>query len=167
VRATVPNPAIRNGRLSVNVTDRALRYRATVNPPPGPRRCHYCGARGRVDVEHVDGREENGGPENLGYACRSCNTRKGVVFRNAGIGRRTRQFNPKAGRKRGNPGGAQNLAQWLNAVMALKGQGGTISLPAAVAMVQETPHSKRSEFARESWDRRRAHGTDRREEVPF
>lgn len=76
------------------ITDRAKRYRASANPPPGPRQCHYCGTKRNVEVEHVDGFEANTEPENLTWACRACNTRKGIVFRNAGFGRRTRQFNP-------------------------------------------------------------------------
>ncbi len=221
----VPNPCAPGGRRAValGVTDRALRYRAVRNAPPGPRRCHYCGAGQKVEVEHVDGHEENTWPHNLTWACRSCNTRKGVAFRNASAGRRTRQFNPtsfsvaaaglagrqagsaarKAGRipfgafdtwlekhlpglpaeptiaevkamrqafltglRQRNPEGARNLAQWLNAVMSLKGEGETMDIPAAVAMVHATPHARRSEFAGEIWRRRRRRGTDR-QEVPF
>ncbi|MBZ5580890.1 MAG: HNH endonuclease [Acidobacteriia bacterium] len=206
------------------VTDRALRYRANRHAPPGPRRCHYCGRRQNVEVEHVDGYEEHGAPENLTWACRSCNTRKGIAFKAAGIGRKTHQFNPnpysfsaaaaglagrrtgaaarKAGgrlpfgvwdswlrdhlaslpseptarevkqwreafytgvRQRSNPAGAQNLAQWVNAVLSLKGEGGTMSLPDAIAMVHATPHAQRSRFAQEIWNRRRS----RASEVPF
>lgn len=205
------------------MTDRGLRYRANASPPPGPRLCHYCGSKRNVEVEHVDGFEEHTEPPNLTWACRSCNTRKGVAFRNAGIGRRTRQFNPadhfsgaaaglagrRAGelaRKRGrvpfgafdswlrdhlvnlqaeptaaavkqwrqawrtgfsqrNPAGAHNLAQWTNAVLALKGQGGTMSLQDAISMVHATPHGKRSEFASEIWRRRKKHAAE--SEVPF
>jgi hypothetical protein len=159
MRGTVPNPTRPRGlrAVSLNVTDRALRYRANRNAPPGPRRCHYCGTRRNVEIEHVDGFEENGAPENLTWSCRRCNTKKGAVFARAGRGRRTRQFNPG--------GGARNVAQWVNAVMALKGEGGTMSLSDAIAMVHATPHSKRSEFAREIWERRRRSGKE--SEVPF
>ncbi len=222
----VPNPARPGGRRDVElgVTDRALRYRAVRNAPPAPRRCHYCGSRQNVEVEHVDGHEENTWPHNLSWACRSCNTKKGVAFRNAGVGRRTRQFNPAsfsipaaglAGRQAGiaartrgripfgafddwlqkhmpalpeeptaaevkamrqafyaglrqrNPAGARSLGQWVNAVLSLKGEGGTMDLPAAIALVHATPHAKRSQFAAEIWARRRARGTAKREEVPF
>lgn len=222
----VPNPTQPAGRLPVElITDRALRYRAVRNAPPGPRRCHYCGSRQNVEVEHVDGHEENTWPDNLTWACRRCNTKKGIAFRNAGAGRLTRQFNPPAsfaipaaglaGRRAGqaarkagklpfgtfddwlkkqlpllaveptgaevramrqafhaglrqrNPGGARNLAQWLNAVLSLKGESSVMGLQEAIAMVHATPHAKRSEFAAEIWRRRRARGTDKREEVPF
>ncbi len=285
----VPNPAKPGGRRAValGITDRALRYRAVRNAPPNPRRCHYCGSRQNVEVEHVDGHEENIWPHNLSWACRSCNTRKGVTFRNAGIGRRTRQFNPffgfgpkrelskraskltipaamaaarRAGQRlgdtglfgswlfetgldhrgervrrrlqhefeaavesgdsaspetqklvarykgeriyklgpgrfsssfdpasefeslrdakalidqfrsrRNNPAGAKSLGAYLNAVLTVTGQGGTMELPAAVELIHNTPHGKRSEFAAEIWARRhaRSSGSRRKEEVPF
>lgn len=222
----VPNPIMRGGRKPVDlITDRAKRYRAQQNAPPAPRSCHYCGSPQNVEVEHVDGYEEHIEPENLTWSCRSCNTRKGVVFKNAGFGRRTRQYNPHysfsaaaaglAGRRAGtaarkagrpafgsfqdwldqhllslteqptiaevkewrrsyfagfrqrNPAGARSLGQWLNAVLSLRGEGGTMQLQDAIAMVHATPHAKRSEFASEIWRRRQARGTARREEVPF
>ena len=95
------------------VSDRALRYRANRTPPPGERRCAFCGSTRTVEVGHVDGFEENTAPYNLTWTCRSCNTTMGVVFKRAGLGRRTRQFNPF------NPardGGAENLAEWMEAV---------------------------------------------------
>jgi hypothetical protein len=93
---TIPNPSQPSGRLKPAhlVTDRALRYRANAEPPAGPEVCAYCGATGKLDVEHIDGREENNEPENKAYACRSCNTTKGATFAALDIGRRTRQFNP-------------------------------------------------------------------------
>jgi len=58
-RYNIANPAVR-GQSTVMVTDRALRYRAQANPPPGPEVCAYCGAAGgRLDIEHLDGHEEN------------------------------------------------------------------------------------------------------------
>lgn len=161
MRTTVANPVTRGGRRLVNVTDRAHRYRANANPPPGPRLCHYCGSRRNVEIEHVDGCEEHGEPDNLTWACRRCNTQKGIVFRNAGRGRLTRQFNPR--HRQANP--AKSVGQWLTAVMSLKG-GGPMPLDAAIEMVRKTPHEARSRFAREIWATRRARGTDR-QEVPF
>jgi len=141
-----------------NVTDRALRYRAQKNAPDGPRICGYCGARNNtVELEHIDGHEENSDPENLMWACRSCNTRKGIVFVREGMGRRTAQFNPG--------GGARSLGQWMTAVLSAKGESAAMSVRDAVAMIRDTSPAKRSEFAREIWDRRKAHGTDR--SVPF
>ena len=43
----------------------------------------------------------------------------------AGIGRKTRQYNPTGD-------GAQTLGQWMNAVMSMKGQGGDMSVEDAV-----------------------------------
>lgn len=93
-----PNPGIPRSTVPL-VTDRALRYRAQRNPPAGPELCAYCGAAGR-DIEHVDGLEENTAPENLLYSCRSCNTAKGVVFADEGLGRKTRQYNPRVDLKK-------------------------------------------------------------------
>lgn len=162
--AAISNPARPGARKPVElITDRAKRYRANRTPPPLPRRCNYCGKQAaRLDIDHVDGNESNSNPANLIWACRSCNTRKGVVFRNSGTGTRTRQFNPAKPSS-----GAKSLGQWMQAVLAMRGESSTMSLPAAVAMVQATPTARRSEFAAEIWARRRERGTDRREEVPF
>jgi hypothetical protein len=141
-----------------NVTDRALRYRANSEPPEGPKRCCMCGGRQNVEVEHIDGREENNQPENKMWACRSCNTKKGMLFARLGIGRRTAQYNPA--------GGAKSLGQWMLAVLSAKGESDAMSVRDAVAMIRDTPQSRRSRFAEEIWEKRRAHGTDR-SEVPF
>lgn len=101
--------------------------------------------------------KHNAAPENLIWNCRACNTQLGVVFKDLGIGRRTRQFNPGEG--------AKSLGQWLTAVMSMKGESDAMSVSAAVEMIRATPPRKRSEFAREIWARRRERGTDR--EVPF
>jgi|YNPMSStandDraft_1061717.scaffolds.fasta_scaffold09488_5 hypothetical protein len=155
----IPNPSLPAGRKPVElITDRAKRYRANRNAPPGERRCAYCGAPRPRDIDHVDGDESNNNPENLVYACRSCNVRKGQVFARAGLGVRTRQFNPHGK-------GATSLGQWVQAVLALRGEASTMSLPAAVRLVKETPASRRSAFAAEIWRRRRERGTDKL--VPF
>jgi hypothetical protein len=63
---------------------------------------------------------------------------------------------------------AKNLGQWMNAVMSMKSDGGTMTVADAVAMVRATPPKDRSRFAREIWARRRAHGTNRSDRsVPF
>jgi hypothetical protein len=141
-----------------HVTDRALRYRANACPPPGPRICGFCGSTRNVEVGHLDGHEENSKPRNLVWNCRSCNTKLGYVFKRAGFGRRTRQFNPAGA-------AAENLGQWMNAVMSMKGEGGNMAVADAVAMIRATPPEARSDFAREIWARRRRHGTD--QHVPF
>src|SRR6516225_8298203 len=58
-----------------------------------------------VEVGHVDGEERNTHPHNLMWTCRSCNVRCGVTPKRAGLGRRTRQYNPEGE-------GAKTLAQW-------------------------------------------------------
>jgi hypothetical protein len=141
-----------------DVTDRALRYRANRHPPPGPRVCALCGSKRNVEVGHVNGHEEDTSAVNLFWTCRRCNVRCGNALRRAGIGRVTRQYNPAAT-------GAETLGQWMNAVMSMKAEGGTMSVGDAVAMVRATPPEERSKFAREIWARRRTRGTDK--SVPF
>lgn len=129
------------------VTDRALRYRANANPPPGEKRCAFCGVANGIEVGHVDGHEENCRPENLIWTCRSCNVRCANTLRSAGIGRLTRQYNPD--------GGAQTVAQWVTAVMSMKGLSDAMPVREAVQMIRETPASRRSIFARHIWNNRR------------
>jgi hypothetical protein len=140
-----------------NVTDRALRYRAVANMPDCERRCHFCGkphtsnAQGKsIEVAHINGHEEDTEPSNLSWTCRSCNVEMANGLRKAGRGRATRQYNP--------PGGATSLAQYLTAIMSMKGLSSGMSVPAAVEMIHETSHAKRSQFANEIWEKRRARG---------
>jgi hypothetical protein len=144
-------------RLRSNVTDRALRYRANQEPPEGERRCCMCGSRKNVEIEHINGFEEDNDQANKMWACRSCNTRKGIALRNAGLGRRTKQYNPAAQ-------GATTLAQWVMAVMTARGESDQMSVRDAVAMIRATPQYARSQFAHEIWERRRARSSD---SVPF
>jgi hypothetical protein len=106
----------------------------------------------------LDGYEENTEPENLIWNCRACNTKLGALYKRLSLGRRTRQYNPASK-------GATSLGQWLAAVMAMKGQADQMTVAAAVEMIRATPPQRRSQFAREIWQKRREHGTDR--EVPF
>jgi hypothetical protein len=155
----IRNPGNHARKETANVTDRALRYRANADPPPGPRRCCLCGSRRSVEVGHVNGREEDNSPANLFWTCRSCNVRCGNTLRRAGLGRLTRQYNLAEG--------APNLGAWINAVLSLKGDaGGNMPANEAIAMVRATPSDQRSRFAHEIWDRRRRRGTDRTT-VPF
>ena len=155
----IRNPAGRGRRRKESqVTDRALRYRANCAPPNGPRTCCFCGSQRNVEVGHVNGHEEDSSPASLLWTCRRCNVRCGNTLRRAGLGRLTRQYNPAAE-------GANNLGQWMNAVMSIRGEGGTMSVADAVAMIRATTPEDRSRFAREIWTRRRQRGTDRA--VPF
>lgn len=113
-----------------------------------------------MDVGHINGREEDNTPANLLWQCRADNVLSANTLRAAGIGRLTLQYNPASE-------GAQSLGQWLTAVFAIKGQSHDMTVPAAVVMIRATPPEKRSEFASEIWAKRRAHGTDRKEPVPF
>jgi hypothetical protein len=135
-----------------NVSDRAQRYRANQAGclPEGPRVCEYCGSRDEIMVHHRDGDESHTTRRNLGFACRSCNNRIGAAMAAAGKGRRTVQMNP---------GGAQNLGQWVIAVSVLNGSSDQMKLADAREMVRNTPAAKRSEFAREIWARRQRRGT--------
>ncbi len=103
-------------------------------------------------VGHLDGHEENTNPANLVPTCRSCNARCAITLKGARLGRRCKQFNTAKG--------AETLSQWLAAVMSMKGQSDQMSFPDAVAMIQATPAGDRSQFAKEIWALRRAHGKD-------
>lgn len=82
-------------KTAKNITDRAKRYRANRNPPPGPRRCNFCSSRKNVDVDHIDGNEANDEPENKMFLCRPCNVAKAIVQVRNRIGIRTNQYNPQ------------------------------------------------------------------------
>lgn len=150
-RVVVPNPASGSLRSAEYITDRAKRYRAQRVNIPGPRLCHFCGDPRPRDRHHVNGREADNAPHNLSWACRSCNTAMGAAAARSGVGQRTRQFNPAAP-------GAQTLAQWVQAVLAAKGQSDEMSVAQAVQMIHATPPERRSTFAAEIWRRRRARG---------
>lgn len=140
-----------------DVTDRALRYSAVQQAPPRTP-CLWCG-RKSTEVAHVNGHEEDTRHQNLGWTCRSCNVKCGITLRDAGLGRRTRQYNPHTV-------GAQTLGAWLNAVQSMKGEpGGTMDVAEAVALIHATPQDQRSNFAKEIWAVRRKRGTDT--VVPF
>ena len=111
---------------------------------------------------HLDGREEHNHPANLLLVCRSCNARAGAALRRAGLGRLTRQYNPS-------PAGAQTLAEWVQAARTATGQlhGKEMPLARAVAIVQATPPSRRTAFAKQIWEIRRDRGTDKPSAPPF
>jgi hypothetical protein len=113
----------------------------------------WCGTTVRLMVAHVDGNESNGVPENLGPTCRSCNAKIAHVMKRVGFGRRTRQYNPRSE-------GAQTLAQWMSAVMSMRGESDQMPVGAAVEMIHQTPASTRSRFAEQIWQLRRERGTD-------
>lgn len=150
----VGNPVCGGWKPVHAITDRAKRYRANSAgcKPPGPRRCHLCGARKNVDVHHLDGNEDHGRPENLLYACRSCNAAIGAAYKRQGIGKRTRQYNPAK---------VPSFAEYVAAVAAHRrgawDKGGKV--------IHATPVDKRQEYAARIWDLRRKRGTD--SQVPF
>lgn len=76
------------------ISDRAKRYRANQETSDWPRVCMFCGSTKDLQVDHLDGFEENGEAENLLMLCRSCNQLKSAVYKKAGMGRRTVQYNP-------------------------------------------------------------------------
>jgi hypothetical protein len=75
-----------------------------------------------------------------------------------GKGRRTVQYNGR---------GAGVLAEYLTALAVLHGDSDAMPFAEARQLIHDTPKFRRSEFAREVWQRRREYGTDRIEEVPF
>jgi hypothetical protein len=151
---------VRNGRF---VTDRANRYRAQAHATG--KRCFACGAPNPRDVHHLDGHESNDHPSNISRCCRSCNTRIANVMRKAGLGTKTRQYNP---RSKARSHGSRSLGSYLSAVQIVKGeQPGNVS--AAVRDLQATSPSQRSEYAEQIWKiRKERYGpTGRRDTLPF
>jgi hypothetical protein len=142
------------------VSDRAKRYRANQLGcrPVGPKVCALCGSRSQVMVDHRDGDESNGKRSNLRWICRSCNASQAVKHVREGKGRRTVQYNGR---------GAGVLAEYLTALAVLHGDSDAMPFAEARQLIHDTPKFRRSEFAREVWQRRREYGTDRIEEVPF
>jgi hypothetical protein len=120
---------------TAKVTDRALRYRANqAMPADAPRVCFACGSSD-VEVGHLDGHEENTGPENLAWTCRPCNVKCGNTLRAGGVGRLTNQYNP-----------ARNSTHYRNAVDTLLGRSRPLSLRSAIETIQGTSHAKRAEY---------------------
>ena len=175
-RIEVHNPA--TGRLQPVslITDRAKRYRAQ-NAAAGAgidrTHCVYCGAKNPRDLDHINGREDDGDPSNLAPACRPCNSTKGAHFARIGAGTLTRQYNPTKA------GGAATIGEWIAAVGSIiphkgaqyagrnYGLPGGMSTAAAVAMIRATPPEKRSEFGRKL-ARKHGRGAGRgSQEVPF
>jgi hypothetical protein len=69
-------------------------------------------------------------------------------MRGAGLGTKTRQYNPATE-------GAKTVAQWVTAVLAMKGESDAMPVGEAVDIIRATPHSRRSKFAKEIWSKRR------------
>jgi hypothetical protein len=153
-RARGENPACgsRFRKSTRSITDRAARYRANSPDcrPPGEKRCAFCGTKKNIDVCHLDGHEKNTDPRNLTYGCRSCNVKAANRMRRAGMGTRASQTNPSEG--------AKTLAQWVTAVMSMKGESDAMPVGEAVDIIRATPHSRRSTFAREIWRKRKRSG---------
>jgi hypothetical protein len=175
-RPQIHNPATGQLQAIELITDRAKRYRAQQANQQTEKRCIYCGQPGgRLDNEHINGRESDAAPENLAYSCRPCNTTKGAYLLKEGIGERTAQYNPTRA------GGAATLTEWKEALAAISPHKGAKYAPRnyglfsemttaeGVAMIRATPHSKRSDFARTIWNLRKARGTAGagQESVPF
>jgi hypothetical protein len=126
-----------------NITDRAKRYRAQKNRPPGPKRCNFCTSRRNVDIDHITGDESDSEPENLMWLCRACNTTKGYNQARNRVGVRTRQYNPEP---------RATFARFKEAAKILLGKiKGSVA--GATAYVRGTPPEKRAEFAAEMNER--------------
>lgn len=154
-KVTIVNPAVPcGGRKAGPVTDRAQRYRANSEEcrPAGPQRCWLCGSKKSLVVDHLDGNESNTTKGNLGLACKSCNTALGFAFKKAGLGRRTRQYNPKRGRA---PHGFTQYA-WAVSMICRKrdrakglcSNSGDPLVLDAVKIIRETPAATRRAYAK-------------------
>lgn len=123
--------------MKTNITDRAKRYRANRNPPPGPRRCNFCSSRKNIDIDHVTGNESDDDQGNKMYLCRTCNTRKGITQARNRIGMRTRQYNPVT---------VPTFAQFKHHAAVLLGlEAGDVA--ESTAAIRATPPAKRTGYA--------------------
>jgi len=120
------------------ITDRAKRYRARRNSPPGRKICNFCASRKNIDVDHITGDESEGDPENLMYLCRSCNARKAVTQARNRIGVRTIQYNP--GPK---PPSFREFQHYAAVLLGIRPG----SAEVATAQIRATPPEKRAEYA--------------------
>lgn len=138
VHAQVARKQIESVQRAMNpITDRAKRYRANRNPPPGRKICTFCARRENVDIDHVNGDEGDDSPENKMFLCRPCNTQKGIVQARNRIGVRTRQFNPWK---------VPTFAEFKHSAAVLLGVApGDVG--EATERVRATPPEKRAAFA--------------------
>jgi len=121
------------------ITDRAKRYRANRNPPPGRKICNFCASRKNVDIDHVTGDESDDDEANKIYLCRPCNTRKGITQARNRIGVRTRQFNPHTFK-------VPTFAEFKQRAQVLLGiEPGDVG--EATAAIRATPPERRAEYA--------------------
>ena len=144
-----------NPRKPVNeITDRAKRYRAQNDVPPGPKKCVICGRNpGKLQVMHLSGDESDGDKRNLAYGCRSCNGKLSAAWKRLGSPVRTRQYNA-------NPTGNYPTFQQYAWGVAHHRRG---EHDEGGAIIHATPRSKRIEYARRIADIK----AQRRGSVPF
>jgi hypothetical protein len=135
------------------ITDRAKRYRAH-HPdvaPAKPKRCGFCGSGRNVVPHHINGVEDDGEAQNLMWACKSCNTKVGLRMKKAGLGKRTRQYNPG---RRARGGLREQLKEYGAAIKVMRGEwDGDVSK--AVATIYATPRDVRSAYTAKTWPVRR------------
>jgi hypothetical protein len=166
------------------VSDRAKRYRANQESckPDGPKRCLYCNKGGRLDVAHLDGNESNGRRSNLAWACRSCNTLIGADHKAAGIGKRTRQTNPKSagnstrGRRQHSTPQFEQYAWALGMICRKRDEergmctrSNDPEVLQAVEIIRATPPAVRREYSARAWSSGRRLGRRHAQfqDVPF
>lgn len=135
---------------ATQITDRAKRYRAhspELEPGP-PKQCGFCGSKRNVVPHHITGNEADLEAQDLMWACKSCNTRLGFLYRDHGIGKRTVQYNPSKGTKR------EQMERYAAAIKVMRGQfEGDIGQ--AVATIRSTPRTIRSQYTARTWPVRR------------
>lgn len=154
------------------ISDRAKRYRANSeeNRPPGPKRCAFCGSRTNVEVGHLNGIEDDGDQANLMWTCKRCNAKQAAMLKRAGLGKRIRQMNPAAKRRRGNMSRAQLYSAYGESIRIMRGEeSGDVGK--AVDFIRSVPHSVRSDWNKKAWvTRKREYGASGRADggaVPF
>jgi hypothetical protein len=136
------------------ISDRAKRYRANradVLPPP-PKQCGFCGRRQNIGVHHVDGVEDHGEPDNLMWACKSCNTKIAIWMKRLGLGKLTRQMN--AGKRSASGSKRAQMDTYAAAIKVMRGEWEG-DLAKAIATIRATPRSIRSAYTSRTWPLRK------------
>ena len=166
--ATITPGRVVNGRFrpTGEITDRAKRYRANKADATPKRRCFSCGAKNPRDRAHIDGNEANNHPNNLAPQCRSCNVLFANTLRKSGVGKKTRQYNPR------NPN-VPAIGAYVHSIQVLRGEEKG-SVESAVKTIQATPPTVRHTYGKKLWEfRKTKYGPSGRKdggrdnEVPF
>lgn len=146
---TITPGRVQNGRFlpDSQITDRAKRYRANRADATPKKHCFSCGAKNPRDRAHIDGNESNNHPSNLAPQCRSCNVRMANTLHRAGIGQKTRQYNPRNPKR-------PSIGAYVHSIQVLRGEEKG-NVQSAIKLIHDTPPGVRHEYGKKLWEFRK------------